>query len=87
MVADRVVGLQTLHWWTAYRGLDSNVSIYEWALSANMDGLDRELLPPFGPPGRKFSGGIAQGGDDTIEPFISDTGGLLPIALWGRTSL
>ena len=64
------------------RGLDPK----NWSeLSANF--WEHELLPPFGPPGWKFSGCIAQGGDDAIEPFISDIGGLLPIALWGRTSL
>jgi hypothetical protein len=38
-------------------------------------------------PAEDFPGVMAQGGDAAIEPFISDIGGLLPMALCGRTSL
>ena len=46
-----------------------------------------ELLPEFGPPGCGFSGVNAQGWPDAPEAFISDIGGLFPMALCGRTSL
>jgi hypothetical protein len=46
-----------------------------------------ELLPDVGPPGWRFSGAGAQGGSMASEQFCSVIGTLLPIALWGRTSL
>ena len=40
-----------------------------------------EVLPFFGPPGWRISRAWAHGGWDAPEPFMSDIGGLLPIAL------
>lgn len=44
-----------------------------------------EPLPPFGPPGWRSSGVVAQGGGAAPDPFISVIGGLFPFALWGLT--
>jgi|GEM_PF-5728323 len=46
-------------------------------------GIDGEVLPVFGLPRVGIFGVKAHAG----EPFISDIGDLLPIALWGRTFL
>ena len=46
-----------------------------------------EVLPKFSPVRTRISGVKAQDGDAADEPFSSDIGGLLPIALCGRISL
>ena len=46
-----------------------------------------EVLPDFGPAGAGISGVMAQLGGGADEPFISEIGTLLPIALCGRNSL
>ncbi|WP_206112791.1 hypothetical protein [Rhizobium laguerreae] len=46
-----------------------------------------EVLPDFGPAGLEFSGVLAQFGGGADEPFISEIGTLLPMALCGRNSL
>jgi hypothetical protein len=46
-----------------------------------------DVLSDFGPAGPENSGALAHVGDGDGEPFISVIGGLLPIALCGRTSL
>ncbi len=43
--------------------------------------------PTLDRPEPGFSGCMAQGAEAADEPFMSDIGGLLPIALWGRTVL
>ena len=43
--------------------------------------------PTLGRPEPGFSGCMAQGAEAADEPFMSDIGGLLPIALCGRTVL
>jgi len=46
-----------------------------------------EVLPKFSPVRTRISEVKAQVGTAADEPFISDIGGLLPIALCGRISL
>ena len=46
-----------------------------------------ELLPVFRSPRAGVSGVGGSGRNGRDEPFMSDIGGLLPIALWGRTVL
>jgi len=46
-----------------------------------------EVLPKFRPGGTRISGVKAQDGVAADEPFSSDIGGLLPIALCGLISL
>lgn len=43
--------------------------------------------PFLGHPKLEFPGVRAQGTAGAAEPETSDIGGLLPMALWGRTSL
>ena len=43
--------------------------------------------PSLDRPGPELPGCLAQGVQAVDEPFMSDIGGLLPIALWGRTVL
>ncbi|WP_413993828.1 hypothetical protein ACMDCR_10415 [Labrys okinawensis] len=40
-----------------------------------------EVLPEFGPPGRRIFRAKAHGGWDAPGPFMSDIGTLLPMAL------
>lgn len=49
--------------------------------------LAHEVLLDFGPPGWRMSRALAHGGWDAPEPFMSEIGTLLPMALRGRTSL
>jgi len=44
---------------------------------------NNDLLPEFRPSGAGISGVLAQIGGAAAEPFTSDIGGLLPIALCG----
>ncbi|HWW47009.1 MAG TPA: hypothetical protein VNZ94_04120 [Xanthobacteraceae bacterium] len=46
-----------------------------------------KCFPFLGQPVLEFSGVNAHSGGGAAERFISDIGGLLPIALCGRTSL
>lgn len=46
-----------------------------------------EVLPKTRPAGARIFRGYAHAGGGADEPFNSDIGALLPIALWGRTSL
>jgi hypothetical protein len=46
-----------------------------------------EVLPDFGPAGAGIFGVMAQLSGGADEPFISEIGTLLPIALCGRNSL
>lgn len=46
-----------------------------------------DVLPSLDRPGPELPGCPAQVAEAADEPFMSDIGGLLPIALWGRTVL
>jgi hypothetical protein len=46
-----------------------------------------EVLPKTKPAGAGIFRGYADAGGGADEPFNGDIGALLPIALWGRTSL
>jgi hypothetical protein len=49
--------------------------------------LPAKVLPVFGSPGVRFFALFHDGGPDASSRFRSSIGGLLPIALCGRTSL